>query len=274
MYQYENIKVEVSSEGIAHVQINRPNSLNALLPQMIIDIGKIFQQISDDNNVRCVILSSSGRMFTAGLDLAGNELSKLSNPKLDTARNTYRARPMIKLVQDAFTAVELCSKPVIAAIHNACIGGGVDLTTACDIRYCTKDAYFSVKEVDLGFAADVGSLQRLPKVIGNHSLIRELCYTARNMYADEALQCGLVNKVTENHASLLAEAFKTAQSIASKSPIAILSTKHLLNYSRDHSVAEGLDYSVTWNSAMLQTEDVSRSIEGLLKKTPVKYSKI
>lgn len=162
---------------------------------MIIDIGKIFQQISDDNNVRCVILSSSGRMFTAGLDckhniisspslftfflVAGNELSKLSNPKIDTARNTYRARPMIKLVQDAFTAVELCSKPVIAAIHNACIGGGVDLTTACDIRYCTKDAYFSVKEVDLGFAADVGSLQRLPKVIGNHSLVRELCYTAR-----------------------------------------------------------------------------------------------
>lgn len=108
-----------------------------------------------------------------------NSLSEVTESSLDAARKAYRNRAFIQDFQDSFTAIELCSKPVIAAIHGACVGGGIDLITACDIRYCSKDAFFSVKEVYVGLAADVGTLQRLPKVIGNHSLVRELCYTAR-----------------------------------------------------------------------------------------------
>ncbi|KAG1444854.1 hypothetical protein G6F56_010130 [Rhizopus delemar] len=202
-YQYETVKVDISSEGIAHVQLNRPKNMNAINPQMVRDIGQVFQQIDQDHDIFCVVLSGSGRVFTVGLDLHNSGLESLFDEAHDIARKVYKTRPLIKDFQDAFTAIELCSKPVIAAIHSACIGGGVDISTACDIRYCTKDAFFSVKEVDIGLAADVGSLQRLPKIIGNNSLVRELCYTSRNIYAEESLQCGLVNKVTENYEALL-----------------------------------------------------------------------
>ncbi|CEJ01927.1 hypothetical protein RMCBS344292_15947 [Rhizopus microsporus] len=168
-YQYETVKVDLLPDGVAHVQLNRPKRLNTLNPQMVVDIRQLFTEIADDNNVLSIVISGAGRVFTAGLDCEAE----------DIARKVYRTRPFVKNFQDAFTAIERCPKPVIAAIHGACIGGGVDLITACDIRYCTKDAFFSVKEVDVGLAADVGTLQRLPKVIGNHSLVRELCYSAR-----------------------------------------------------------------------------------------------
>ncbi|KAI7904455.1 ClpP/crotonase-like domain-containing protein [Cokeromyces recurvatus] len=271
-YQYETVKVQVFPEGIAHVQLNRPNKLNAFNDQLIVDVRAIFRDISDDNNILVVIISGSGRMFTAGLDLTETSLKSLNVG--DPARAAYRNRAHIQDFQNAFTAIEECTKPVIAAVHNACFGAGVDLITACDIRYCTKDSFFCVKEVDVGLAADVGSLQRLPKVIGNHSLVRELCLTGRNMYAKEALECGFVNKVTENQEAVLAEAFAIAKIIASKSPVAVLGTKHLLNYSRDHSVAEGLAYTVTWNSAMLNTEDIPLSIQAFVTKKPAKYSKL
>ncbi|CAO3661873.1 hypothetical protein G6F70_002060 [Rhizopus microsporus] len=272
-YQYETVKVDLLPDGVAHVQLNRPKRLNTLNPQMVVDIRQLFTEIADDNNVLSIVISGVGRVFTAGLDLNESNLTALGEAE-DIARKVYRTRPFVKNFQDAFTAIERCPKPVIAAIHGACIGGGVDLITACDIRYCTKDAFFSVKEVDVGLAADVGTLQRLPKVIGNHSLVRELCYSARNMYADEALQCGLVNKVAENQEAVLTEALNMAKLIASKSPIAVMGTKHLLNYSRDHSVDEGLAYTVTWNAAMLHTEDIPLSVQATLSKKPAKYSKL
>ncbi|KAI9485311.1 MAG: ClpP/crotonase-like domain-containing protein [Benjaminiella poitrasii] len=271
-YQYETVKVDVSLEGIAHVQLNRPKKLNAFNDQLVSDVRTAFYDISADDNILVVVVSGSGRMFTAGLDLAETSLKSLNAG--DPARAAYKNRAHIQGFQAAFTAIEECTKPVIAAVHNACFGAGVDLVTACDIRYCAKDSFFCVKEVDVGLAADVGSLQRLPKVIGNNSLVRELCLTGRNMYAQEALECGFVNKVAENQEAVLAEAFKTAKIIASKSPVAVLGTKHLLNYSRDHSVAEGLAYTVTWNAPMLNTEDIPLSIEAFVTKSPAKYSKL
>ncbi|KAI8350146.1 ClpP/crotonase-like domain-containing protein [Blakeslea trispora] len=272
-YQYETVKVDISAEGVAHVQLNRPKKLNAFNDQLIADVRNVFRQINADYDILVVVISGSGRMFTAGIDLKETNIGKLLTQG-DPARDAYRNRVTIEDFQDAFTAIENCSKPVIAAIHNACYGAGVDLVTACDIRYCTKDSLFCVKEVDVGLAADVGTLQRLPKVIGNHSLVRELCYTGRNMYADEALQCGFVNRVAENQEDVLAQAFKLAKNIASKSPVAVVGTKHLLNYSRDHSVAEGLAYTVTWNAPMLNTEDIPKSIEAFMQKKRAKYSKL
>ncbi|KAI8049425.1 ClpP/crotonase-like domain-containing protein [Gilbertella persicaria] len=273
-YQYETVKIEVSAEGIAHFQLNRPKKLNAFNDELIADFRNAFREINRDSNVSVVVVSGSGRMFTAGLDLTEASITKMQGENEDAARKAYRNREHIEDFQDAFTAIELCPKPVIAAVHSACFGAGVDLITACDIRYCTKDSFFCVKEVDVGLAADVGSLQRLPKVIGNQSLVRELCFTGRNMYAEEALQAGLVSKVLENQEAVLAEAFKIARDIASKSPVAIVGTKHLLNYSRDHTVAEGLAYTVTWNAPMLNTEDIPKSIQAFVSKKPATYSKL
>ncbi|CAO3601476.1 unnamed protein product [Absidia cylindrospora] len=211
-------------------------------------------------------------MFTAGLDLTETAISLESEG--DLARLAYSKRAHLKEFQGAFTAIEECDKPVIAAVHSGCYGAGVDMITACDMRYCTKDALFCVKEVDIGLAADVGSLQRLPKVLGNQSLVRELCYTGRNFYADEALQHGLVNRVYDTQEELVAEALKMAALIASKSPVAVIGTKHNLLYARDHSVAEALNYTVTWSSAMLNTEDIPKSFAAFVSKEPAKYSKL
>ncbi|KAJ3130352.1 putative enoyl CoA hydratase [Nowakowskiella sp. JEL0407] len=177
-------------------------------------------------------------------------------------------------MQNGFTAIEKCKFPVIAAVHGACVGGGVDLISACDIRYCTSDAIFSVKEVDLAIPADMGTLQRLPKITGNHSLVREWCFTGKTFTASDAMNVGLVSRIFESKEKMFEEAMKTAIEIGSKSPVATLGTKHLLNYSRDHTVDEGLNYTALWNSAMIHTEDVTKSIEAAKKKNLPKFSKL
>ncbi|KAI8581648.1 hypothetical protein K450DRAFT_230520 [Umbelopsis ramanniana AG] len=270
---FETVKGEFIADNVLHVQLNRPKKLNAFNPTQVKEVRKIFQIIREDRDIRAVVVSGSGRMFTAGLDLSENGLAIMDNG-MDVARAAFHRRRHIEDFQAAFTAIEQCDKPVIAAVHNGCFGAGVDMITACDIRYATKDSFFCVKEVDVGLAADVGTLQRLPKVIGNNSLVRELCFTGRNLYAEEALQCGLINKVLGSQEEVVAEAIKTAKLIASKSPVAVVGTKNLLNYSRDHSVAEGLEYTVTWNAAMLSTEDIPRSVEAFVTKKPAVYSKL
>ncbi|SAM08231.1 hypothetical protein [Absidia glauca] len=270
-YQYETVKVTLHDK-VAHVQLNRPTKLNAFNPGLIHDVRAVFQDLGQDKDIRAVVVSGSGRMFTAGLDLTDTAVNVENEG--DLARLAYDKRAHIKEFQAAFTAIEECEKPVIAAIHNGCFGAGVDMVTACDMRYCTKDAFFCVKEVDVGLAADVGTLQRLPKVIGSQSLVRELCYTGRNLYADEALQHGLVNRVYDTSEQLIAESLKVAALIASKSPVAVVGTKHNLLYSRDHSVSEALAYTVTWSSAMLNTEDIPKSFAAFVNKKPATFSKL
>ncbi|KAM3579945.1 hypothetical protein VKS41_007663 [Umbelopsis sp. WA50703] len=272
-FNFETVKAEFIADHVLFVELNRPKKLNAFNPTLVKEVREIFGVIKDDMNIRAVVLSSAGRMFTAGLDLSESGLA-IMDGEGDVARGAFHRRRHIEEFQAAFTAIEQCDKPVIAAIHNGCFGAGVDMITACDIRYGTKDSFFCVKEVDVGLAADVGTLQRLPKVIGNNSLVRELCFTGRNLYAEEAMHCGLINKVLASKEEVVAEAVKTAKLIATKSPVAVLGTKRLLNYSRDHSVAEGLDYTVTWNAAMLNTEDIPRSMEAFVTKKPATYSKL
>ncbi|XP_042747993.1 delta(3,5)-Delta(2,4)-dienoyl-CoA isomerase, mitochondrial [Lagopus leucura] len=189
-----------------------------------------------------------------------------------------------------FPAAPQCPKPVIAAVHGACIGGGVDLVCACDIRYCSQDAWFQVKtsphvptlspvpqEVDIGLAADVGTLQRLPKIVGSQSLVNELAFTARKMMAPEAQSCGLVSRVFPDKAALLQGALDLAASIAARSPVAVQGTKVNLLYSRDHPVPDSLRFMAVWNMSMLQTDDVLKSVQAVMeKKGPeaVTYSKL
>ncbi|KAG0277839.1 putative enoyl CoA hydratase [Linnemannia gamsii] len=270
-YNYETVKVSFPAPFVAHVELNRPKKLNAINDPMWTDIGAVFNQLRDDENVRAIVLSGSGRCFTSGLDLFSLNLPVIPD---DPSRTAFKVRPYIKKLQDSLTAIEICDKAVIAAIHGPCIGGGIDITTACDIRYASKDAYFSVKEVDIGLAADVGSLQRLPKVVGNISWVRELCLTGRNFDSKEALEQGFISKVVVDHEAVLAAALATASLIAEKSPVAAIGTKHILNYSRDHTVQEGLDYVATWNQVMLTTPDLPTAAAAQMQKVKATFAKL
>lgn len=210
---------------------------------------------------RSIVLSGSGKHFTAGLDLLdalqlGGNLSEAT----DVVRKAKFFEESIVIYQESISSLEKCPKPVIACTHSAVVGAGVDLITAADIRYCTKDSWFCVKEVDIGMAADVGTLQRLPKVIGNQSLVRELCYTARKLLSDEAEKCGLVSKVFEDKNQMIEEAIKVAANIASKSPVAVQATKKSIVYSTEHTTQEGLDHIKEINKLNLQSEDFFNAV--------------
>ncbi|MEE6490533.1 hypothetical protein FKM82_015898 [Ascaphus truei] len=245
VYSYETLKVTQASEHVLHVELNRPEKRNAMNKAFWREMVLCFRAIAVDVNCRAVVISGAGKMFTSGIDLMDMSSDVLEQQGEDTARMAWNMRRKISEYQETFSVIEKCPKPVIVAIHNGCIGGGVDLITACDIRYCTQDAWFQVKEVDIGLAADVGTLQRLPKIIGSQSLVNELALTARKMISDEARSSGLVSRVFPDKSSLLLAAFDLASEIASKSPVAVQGTKVNLLYSRDHSVQEGLDYMVS-----------------------------
>ncbi|GCC31422.1 delta(3,5)-Delta(2,4)-dienoyl-CoA isomerase, mitochondrial [Chiloscyllium punctatum] len=276
-YDFETLHVSQPRDSVLHVELNRPNKRNAMNHTLWREMVECFNKITHDTDHRVVVVSGAGKMFTAGIDLMDMAGQVLQPTGDDTARKAWHIRNKILQYQESFNVIEKCPKPVIAAVHNACIGGGVDLITACDIRLCSQDAWFQVKEVDIGMAADVGTLQRLPKIIGSASLMSELVYTARQLMADEALSCGLVSRVFEDKEAMLEGAFEMASEIASKSPLAVQGTKLNLIYSRDHPVKDGLNYIATWNMSMLQTDDLIKSAQAAMeKKSPkdVPYSKL
>lgn len=176
--------------------------------------------------------------------------------------------------QHCITQIEQCEKPVIILLHGVAYGLAIDISVACDIRLCTKDVRFSVKEVDIGLAADIGTLTRLPKVMGNHSWVKEVCYTARDFGAEEALRVGFVSGVAETKVEGRKMALDMCRKIAEKSPVAVMGTKEILNYSRDHSTEDGLRYTAIWNGGMLQTADVKSAILGGLQKRKLKFAKL
>jgi len=264
--EYKAFRVELADK-IAHVQINRPEKLNAMNADFWKEIIDIFQCADETDEVRVVVLSGAGKHFSAGIDLAllAQAASHLGK---DVGRNARALRKTILQLQGSFNAVDKCSKPVLAAIQGYCIGGGIDLISACDMRYCSADAQFSIKEIDMGMAADVGTLQRLPRLIGD-GIMRELAYTGRNVNAEEAQRIGLVNSIYADHSALLDGVMDLARQIAAKSPIAIRGTKEMIGYARDHRVEDGLEYIATWNAAMLQSADLQVAMMAhMSKKTP------
>lgn len=274
-YKFETLNVTRPREFVVQVEMNRPKKLNAMNRAFWRECRECFQRLSTDKDCRVVVLSGAGKIFTAGLDLADmSDIGIISNPELDPSRKAFMFRNTIKDYQETFTVIEKCSKPVIAAIHSACVGGGVDMTSACDIRYCTGDAWFQIKEVDIGLAADVGTLQRFPKIVGNDSLVRELCFTARKFYSDEAKQMGFVSRIFQDKEAMMGGALEVASLIASKSPVAVQGTKISLVYSRDHGVQEGLDHVGLWNQGMLQSEDVMKSVMAAMEKKQPTFSKL
>ncbi|GAA6022676.1 hypothetical protein JCM11491_000561 [Sporobolomyces phaffii] len=271
-YNIPGLSCTFLRDGVLVVELNRA-PVNAFNTQLWLSVKSAFDTASDDPDVKAIVFGSKlDKGFTAGLDLMESQLSDKST---DPARSALKMRSYIKLLQDSVSAIQDCMKPVVAATYGICLGAGIDLISACDVRLCSDKTIFSIKEVDIGLAADVGSLQRLPKVTGNASLLAELALTARNFGPDEAVKLGLVSTVVPGgRDEVTREAIKLAQLIASKSPVATLSTKHLLNYSREHTVQEGLDYTTVWNMSMLQAEDIPLAFEAFSTKKPAKFPKL
>ncbi|RWS29512.1 Delta(3:5)-Delta(2:4)-dienoyl-CoA isomerase-like protein, partial [Leptotrombidium deliense] len=268
-YEFETISVSSPFEHVLHVEINRPDVSNAMNKDMLHELLECFSRVQDDQHCRAVVISGTGKHFSAGLDF--NDMKEMVNKlsskggsdemsQMDAARKAKFIRSMILMFQESFTSLEKCGKPVICAINGACISAGLAIATAADIRYCSQDAFFQLKEVDVGMASDMGQLQRLPLVIGNESLMNELVFTARKMPANEAKEMGLVSKVFGDGETTKQAAIEMARLIASKSPVAVQGSKNCLKHCRDLSVADGLKYVANWNMVMLQSIDFTRSL--------------
>jgi len=216
---------------------------------MWIELGHTFTQLSTDPSVRSIVLSGAGdKAFTAGLDVKAASQGLLSDNSSvsDSARKAVHLRREIASFQECVSSLEKCEKPVIVVLHGYSLGLAIDLSTAADVRFCAKNPQFAVKEVDIGLAADVGTLSRLPKVVGNFGWVKDVCLTARLFGAEEALRVGFVSQVYDEKEGAVRAAIEHASLIASKSPIAVQGTKELLNWSRDHTVQDGEFLFLSW----------------------------
>ena len=260
----EAFEVTLDDNGVAEICLKRDRALNTMNNAFWTELPKIIGNIDKLGTVRVVILSSSGKHFTAGMDL---EILKSINidKAIEPARQAEKTRRFIIELQQIFTQLESIRMPVISAIQGACIGGGVDMVCATDMRYCTSDAFFTIKETDLGMTADLGTLQRIQRLIPS-GLARELAYTSRRMNAQEALSSGFVNQVYDGQEQMLEAVRSIAKTIAAQSPMAVHGTKEMLNYSRDHSLADSLNFMATWQAGMLHSTDVYEAMQAAAQK--------
>lgn len=252
--------------GVATVEMARADKLNAMDGDMFAAIGDAFRAIGRDPEVRAIVLAAQGKHFTAGLDL--EYAASQFPPVKDPGRAAEARLRHIDWLQDSFNAVEQARVPVIAAVHGACVGAGVDLISACDMRVATEDSFFQIAEVDVAITADLGTLQRLGYLIPQ-GILRELTYTGRKLGADEAARIGLVNGLAADRDAALEAATSLARNIAAKSPLAIAGAKRSLNYSRGRPVEEGLRDVALWNAGTLVSADLGAAVQArLTKQTP------
>ncbi len=255
-----NFKVEIDGH-IAWLILNRPEKRNTMGLAFFKEIEDLFEDFDSDPNVRAVIIKAEGKSFSAGTDL--EEAATLLGQ--GSADGRERMRKDIAALQHAFTKIERCRKPVIAAIHRHCIGGGVDMICACDIRLATADAVFSIRETRMGIIADVGTLQRLPHIIGQ-GWFRELALTGRDFTAQEAHQIGLVTRICDDRPALYEAAKELADQIAACPPLTVQGTKEVINYSRDRGIEAGLQYVAQKNAAALPSEDLMEAMAAFMEK--------
>jgi enoyl-CoA hydratase/carnithine racemase len=254
----------VEQEGhIAWLILDRPEKRNAMGFDFYKGLAEHFAAFDEDPEVRVVVIRAEGKSFTTGTDLA--ELGS-TYTQMD-AGTREKMRLMILKAQGSINQIEKCRKPVIAAVHSHCLGGGVDLLSACDIRIATQDAVFSIREVRIAFIADIGTLQRLPHIIG-HGWFRELALTGRDFGADEALKIGLITRICADRDALLSEARKLAQEIAACPPLAVQGTKDVILFSRDRGIYPGLEYVAQKNAAAIPTEDMIEAATAFMEKRP------
>ncbi|KAJ7618710.1 Delta2-dienoyl-CoA-isomerase [Roridomyces roridus] len=268
------LSVSEPSPHVLHVELSR-KPVNAFSVEFWTAYAALLDRITHEGrDVRALVLSSAiPKLFTAGIDVADLGQSSNEAAPIDQARQALHTRLHLQEFQHAIGAPERCSFPVIAAVHGLVVGLGIDIISACDIRYAAEGTQFTIKEVDVGLAADIGTLAYLPKISGNGSLMRELAYTARYFSAAEALQLGLISTVVPGgREGVIAKALDLAKTIASKSPVAVSGTKRILLHSRDHSVAENLEYTAVWNAAALQTSDITESLKATRERRAPVFS--
>lgn len=252
-------------DGVARVTLNRPHKANAIDLRMWEELRQAMQWLERTDAARVAVLDAAGEHFSAGLDLSVfDALLERTGGDCD-GRSREKLRRMILDLQDTVTAIERCPKPVIAAVHAACVGGGIDIISACDLRYCSSNAWFSVKEVDVGLVADVGTLQRLPRLVGE-GMARELAFSARRVDGPEAQAIRLVNRCFDSDDALRAGVQDMARMLAAKSPLALRGTKEMLNHARDHRIGDGLEHVATWNAAMMFSADLQEALAARREK--------
>ncbi len=251
-------------DDIAHLKMNRPNKFNSMTRLFWKELPELIKEIDRGAQARVILLTGEGKHFSAGMDFA-NFTPSVSDKKKDPARMREAFYHEILELQNSFTALEECRLPTIAAIDGACIGGGIDMVAACDMRFCSSNAFFKIAEVDIGIAADVGTLQRLPSLMPL-AKVRELAYTGRKFDAAEAKELGFVNEVYSSSEELVNEVEKIAKMIAGKSPLVSRIIKKQINYARDHSVQDSLDYHAAWNSSLLSKADMETAMTAFMKK--------
>jgi enoyl-CoA hydratase len=260
MTEYKSLRVE-KTDGVVEVTLIGPGKGNAMGPDFWREMPEVFAALDRDDEARAIIVRGEGANFSYGLDLAAmmGDLGSHFGAGENLAAERTRLLDLVGEMQKAFDNVAGCRKPVIAAINGWCVGGGLDLIAACDIRLCSADARFSLREVKVAIVADLGSLQRLPRIIGEGAT-RELAFTGKDIAATRALQIGLVSDVCETREALLEDARKLAREIADNPPLVVQGIKRVMNYCADKSVADGLGYVAVWNSAFLQSVDLGEAM--------------
>lgn len=261
----------VTTDGpVAHIELNRPEKANALSAKMWREIREAFVWLDDTEQLRVGVLSGRGKYFCSGIDFEFLIQVEAEVEQLSEGRKQERLHQWIVELQDCVSSLERCRKPVLAAIQGVCMGGGLDFASACDLRYATVDCRFSVKEVDLGIVADTGTLQRLPHLVGQ-GVTRELAFTGHEFDGAQGRAMGLVNEVYEDKTAMMREVMTLAASIAEKSPLTIRGIKETLNFSRDHSVEQGLAFVALRNAGMLLSADIEEALTAQVQKRKPKF---
>ena len=256
-------------DHVAHISMCRGDAFNSMTKAFWSELPELVDKISDEGKARVIVISAQGKHFCAGMDLANfksdGDFLSTDTKKITQGRRSEAQFRVTRDLQYSISCLEKSRIPVIAAIQGACIGAGVDLITACDIRYASSDAFFCIQETNIGMAADVGTLQRLPYLIPE-GILRELAFTGRKLSADEGLKYGLVNAVFDTPDAVIEQALAVAYEIADKAPLAISGIKEVLNYNRDHTVEESLNYNALWNAAMDFSDDMMEAFKSKTEK--------
>ena len=265
--------VEIA-DHVAHVKLNRPEAMNALNRPFWNELPAIIADINDNARARVIVISSTGKHFTAGM-----ELSVFTDPQAgvtarppeeDRATSMESFRRHVHHLQDTFSCLDEARMPVLVAVHGGCVGAGVDMISACDTRYCTADAFFVIQEINIGMTADVGTFPRLCKLIPE-GWVREMAYTGRRVPAAKAKEIGLVNEVFDTHEALLDHVMATAREIAAKPPVAIAGSKVMINYARDHTIKDALDYIAVWQTGMFAPSHMMEAFKAKAEKREPVY---
>ncbi|MBU6372546.1 MAG: crotonase/enoyl-CoA hydratase family protein [Alphaproteobacteria bacterium] len=259
---------DVSIENnVAHLQMKRPDAFNTMTRAFWNELPAIIQDIDDNARARAIVISSTGKHFCAGMELSvftdGEGVTGGAPGDLHVRNEAFRRH--VHHLQNTFTCLDEARVPVLVAIQGGCIGGAVDFISACDMRYCTADAFFCIQEINIAMTADVGTFPRLCKLIPE-GWVRELAYTGRRLPAHRAREIGLVNEVFSSHEELVAAVLETAREIASKNPLAVAGSKVMINYARDHTIRDSLDYIATWQTGMFAPQHMMEAFQAKAQK--------